>query len=119
MDETLPSHQELLPAPYFNGHSVGHFEDDTLVIQTRGFKDETFLDATGAPHTGMLETTERIRRISPTQLEDVITIHDPEYYARDWQARFVYTLRNDVRIEDYVCGLEHRDLSSVKGVRRP
>jgi hypothetical protein len=34
-------------------------------------------------------TMERIHRISPTELEDVITIHDPEYYSRDWQARFV------------------------------
>ncbi len=119
MDETLPSYEDLLTAPYFNGHSVGYFEGDTLVVQTRGFKDETFIDATGAPHTDMLETTERIRRISATELEDVITIHDPEYYTRDWQARFVYTLRNNLRIEDYVCGFEHRDLSSVTGVRRP
>jgi hypothetical protein len=64
-------------------------------------------------------TMERIRRISPTELEDVITIHDPEYYSRDWQARFVYKLRNDIRLEDYVCGEPHRDLSQVAGVRRP
>ena len=119
LNETLPSQKDLLAEAYFNGHSVGHYEGDTLAIQGRGFKDETFLDATGAPHTDMLETVERIRKVSPTQLEDVITVHDPEYYSKDWQARFVYTLRNDVRIEDYVCGLPHRDLSSVKGVRRP
>ena len=118
MGGKLPSNEELIPDAYFNGHSVGHFEGDTLVIQTRGFKDETFLDATGSPHTDKLETMERIRKISPTQLEDVITVHDPEYYAKDWQARFVYTQRNDVRIEDYVCGLPHRDISSVAGVRR-
>jgi hypothetical protein len=58
---------------------------------------------------------ERIRRISPTELEDVITIHDPEYYGRDWQARFVYKLRNDVRLEDYVAAT-HRHLSQVAGV---
>src|SRR6266853_720625 len=71
------------------------------------------------PTVRELSTMERIRRISPTQLEDVITIHDPQYYTRDLQARFVYTLRNDVRLEDYVCGEPHRDLSSVAGVRRP
>jgi hypothetical protein len=119
LSRTLPSQQELLAYAYYNGHSVGHYEGDTLVIQSRGFKDETFLDATGAPHTDMLETRERIRKIGPTQLEDVITVHDPEYYSRDWQARFVYTLRNDVHIEDYVCGRAHRDLSAVKGVVRP
>ena len=65
------------------------------------------------------EVIERIRKVGPTELEDVITIHDPMYYTRDWSARFVYKLRNDVRIEDYVCGEPHRDISSVAGVRRP
>ena len=105
--------------PFYNGHSVGRFEGDTLVIETAGFNEKTFIDATGAPHTDEMRTVERIRRVGPTQLEDVITIHDPEYYSRDWQARFVYNLRNDVRLEDYVCGEPHRDLSSVAGVRRP
>ena len=119
MDTPLPPYEQLFVEPFYNGHSVGRFEGDTLVVQTGGFKDETFLDATGAPHTDMLETTERIRRISPTELENVVTIHDPEYYSRDWQARFVYTRRTDVRLEDYICGFEHRDISSVAGVRVP
>ena len=119
MNTPLPPLEELFVEPFHNGHSAGHFEDDTLVVQTRGFKDETFLDATGAPHTDMLETTERIRRISSTELENVVTVHDPEYYSRDWQARFVYTQRQDVRIEDYICGFAHRDISSVAGVRMP
>ncbi|HEY2230715.1 MAG TPA: hypothetical protein VGI22_23850 [Xanthobacteraceae bacterium] len=119
MDKPLPSEEDLLVLPFFNGHSVGHFEGDTLVVESAGFKENTFVDATGAPHTDELRTVERIRKLSPTQIEDVITIHDPEYYSRDWQARFVYTQRTDVRIEDYVCGEPHRDLSSVAGVRRP
>ena len=120
LDVALPAMEELLVEPFYNGHSGGRFEGDTLVVQTRGFKEnETFLDASGTPHTYMLETTERIRRISDTELENVVTIHDPDYYSRDWQARFVYTLRNDLRIEDYICGFDHRDISSVKGVRVP
>jgi hypothetical protein len=119
MDKPLPSDKELIPYPYFNGHSVGHYEGDTLVIEAAGFNEKTFIDATGAPHTDEMHTLERIRRISPTEIEDVITIHDPQYYTRDWQARFVYQLRNDVRLQDYVCGEPHRDISSVAGVRRP
>jgi hypothetical protein len=119
MDKPMPSEKELIPFPYYNGHSVGHFEGDMLVVESAGFNEKSFIDATGAPHTDELRTLERIRKISPTQIEDVITIHDPEYYSRDWQARFVYTLRNDVRLEDYVCGEPHRDLSAVAGVRRP
>jgi hypothetical protein len=118
MDKPIPE-EELIAFPSYNGHSSGHFEGDMLVIETAGFNERTFLDATGAPHTDEMKTVERIRKISPTQLEDVITISDPEYYSKDWQARFVYTLRNDVRIEDYVCGEPHRDISGVKGVRGP
>jgi hypothetical protein len=118
VDKPMPEEKELTTFPFYNGHSVGHFEGDTLVVETAGFNEKTFIDATGAPHTDEMRTTERIRRIGPTQLEDVITVHDPEYYSADWQARFVYTLRNDVRLEDYVCGEPHRDLSPVAGVRR-
>src|ERR1700724_616299 len=119
MDKKIPSDDDLSIFPYYNGHSFGHFEGDTLVIESAGFNEKTFVDATGAPHTDEMRTVERIRRISPTELEDVITIHDPMYYTRDWQARFVYTLRNDVWLEDYVGGEPHRDLSSVAGARRP
>jgi hypothetical protein len=118
MDKPLPSKEEMAPLPLYNGHSVGRYEGDTLVIQSAGFNGGTFLDATGAPHTDELVTVERIRRVSPTELEDVVTVHDPDYYTRDWQARFIYKLRNDVRLMDYVCGEKHRDLSSVAGVRR-
>src|SRR5262245_50623454 len=53
VDATLPPQEKLLVEPFYNGHSVGRFEDDTLVVQTAGFKDETFLDATGTPHTDL------------------------------------------------------------------
>src|SRR5258706_8245215 len=119
MDKVMPTVRELTTFPFYNGHSIGHFEGDTLVIHTAGFNEKTFIDATGAPHTDEMSTMERIRRISPTQLEDVITMHDPQYYSPDLQARFVYTLRSDVRLEDYVCGEPHRDLTTVAGVRRP
>ena len=51
MDKPLPSDKELIPYPYYNGHSVGHHEGDTLVIETAGFNEKTFIDSTGAPHT--------------------------------------------------------------------
>jgi hypothetical protein len=119
MDKPMPTMKEQEVFPFYNGHSIGLFEGDTLVVYTVGFNEKTFVDATGAPHSDEMTTMERIRRTSPTELEDVITIHDPEMYSRDWQARFVYKLRNDIRLEDYVCGEPHRDLSQVAGVRRP
>ncbi len=119
LDKPLPDEKTLITLPYYNGHSVGRFEGDTLVVESAGFNEKTFVDATGAPHSYEMRTVERIRKLSPKELEIVITVHDPDYYMRDWQARFVYAQRDDVRIEDYVCGEPHRDISSVAGVRRP
>ena len=63
-----------------------------------------------------MRTTERIRKMGK-ELEIIITIHDPAMYERDWQARFVYQERNDVRLEEYACNdANHRDLSGIKGV---
>jgi hypothetical protein len=117
MDKPLPKLETLITELRYQGHSVGHWEGDTLVVESTGYNDRTFMDATGLPHSESMSTVERLRKIG-NQLEDVITIHDPEMYTRDWQARFVYTQRNDVRLEDYACNDTHRDLSSVAGVQR-
>jgi hypothetical protein len=116
MDRPLPKLASLVTDLRYNGHSVGRWDGDTLVVESTGFNDRTFLDATGLPHGEDMSTVERIRKIAGG-LEDVITIHDPEMYARDWQVRFVYDQRDDVRLEDYACNDTHRDLSGVKGVR--
>jgi hypothetical protein len=119
LDKPAPKYEELVAFPYYNGHSFGRYEGDTLVVTTLGFNEKTFLDATGAPHTDELVVTERIRKTGPNELEIVATVHDPDYYTRDWSARFTYQVRNEVRIEDYVCGEPHRDISHIQGVRRP
>ncbi len=117
LDKPLGKYEDLVPFENYNGYSVGHWEGDTLVVQTNGYIDETFLDSTGLPHSDEMLTTERVRKIANNQLEDVITIHDPKLYTKDWQSRFVYTQRNGIRIQDYSCNdATHRDLSSVKGV---
>ena len=116
IDKPLPDAHRLLVEPLYNGHSIGHWEGETLVVESAGFNERTFLDATGLPHSDAMHTIERIRKVG-IELEIVITIHDPEMYARDWQARFVYQERNDVRIEEYACNDNHRDLSGVKGVQ--
>jgi hypothetical protein len=118
MTKPLPSADELETFPFYSGHSAGHFEGDTLVVETAGFNEKTFLDNSGAPHTDQLRTVERIRKINGgKELEDVVTIHDPGVFTKDWSARFVYQARPDIRITDYACGEKHRDLSSVKGVQ--
>ena len=117
MDKPLDPLAKLQILPFWNGHSAGRWEGDTLVIQSGGFNESTFADATGLPHSDELETTERVRKINGgKQLEDVITIHDPVYYTRDWQARFVYDNHTGMRLMEYICGETHRDISGIKGI---
>jgi hypothetical protein len=117
MDRPLPDYNELVAYPYFAGHSYGHWEGNTLVIETLAFNDKTFLDETGAPHSSDMRTVERLRKLDGRTLEDIVTVHDPELFTNDWSARFVYSARPDIKLQDYICGEKHRDLSSVKGVQ--
>ena len=118
MTKPLESDETLSILPYYDGHSAGHWEGDTLVIQTAGFNEKTFIDATGAPHSDEMHVTERLRRINGgKQLEDIATVQDPKNYTKPWSARFVYDFHPELRLEAYVCGESHRDLSKVKGVR--
>ncbi len=119
LDKQLPSADELEVAPYYSGHSVARWDGDTLVIESAGFNEKTFLDATGAPHSDAMKTEERIKKVNAKTLEDVITVTDPEMFSKPWSARFVYDLHPEIRLEDYNCGEKHRDISHVNGVVVP
>src|SRR5215468_12792180 len=82
MNKSMPPERELIAYPAFNGYSIGRFEGDTLVIESAGFKGSTFADATGAPQSDEMRTVERIRKTSPTELEVLVAVHDPENYTR-------------------------------------
>src|SRR5579862_1917570 len=64
------------PNPTWMGYSVGHWENDTLVIESAGFNDRTWLDGDGHPHSEALRVTERLRRPDFGHLELVRTIED-------------------------------------------
>jgi len=71
------------------GHSIGHYEGDTLVIDTVGIKDKVWVDILGHPHTDALHLTERIRRVQQDRLEIEITIDDPKTYKKPWKMNLV------------------------------
>jgi hypothetical protein len=119
LDKPQQSAEELEVAPYYSGHSVAHWNGETLVIETAGFNEKTFLDATGAPHSDAMTTIEQVKKLDDKTLEDVITVMDPVMFTKPWSARFVYDPHPEVRLEDYVCGEKHRDISMVKGVVVP
>jgi hypothetical protein len=113
LDRPMPEEDDILP--YYMGNSHARWDGETLVVETAGFAQNSFLDATGVPHSDALKVEERIRLINPNQLEDVITVTDPEIFVKPVTVRYVYERRDDVKLTDFVCGEKHRDLSGVTG----
>ncbi|HTP39720.1 MAG TPA: hypothetical protein VMI92_09120 [Steroidobacteraceae bacterium] len=100
--------------PSYMGDSVAHWEGNTLVIDSIGFNDRTWLDFDGTPHSTQLHIVERLRKLDDYQLEDVMTIEDPVMYTKPWSVQMVYAWapitapgveiiceENGVQVQDY------------------
>jgi hypothetical protein len=83
--------------PSFLGDAVGHWEGDTLVVETRNFNDQTWLTDNGAFHTSGLRVVERLRRTADT-LEWEATAYDPAVLTEPWQAGKRVARATDIEI---------------------
>ena len=88
--------------PSWLGHSVGRWENDTLVVDTIGFNDRGWLDGS-RPQTEQLHVVERFRRIDLGHLQLEITIDDPGAYTKPWKVRRLLQLAAGEEIMEYVC----------------
>jgi hypothetical protein len=111
-EDDTPSHRQVFldgrghpqdPNPNWMGHSIGHWEGDTLVVDTVGFNDQSWLDNIGHPHTEMLHITERLHRADLGHLEIEFTIEDPGTYSKPWVIKRVADLDTHDEIGEYVC----------------
>ena len=94
----------------FMGDSVGHWEGDTLVIDTVGVDPRTWIDEQGVIHGPKLHTVERIKKINGgKQIEDVVTVEDPDFFVRPWKFRDTYAWRPDLRLTEYSCEENNRN----------
>jgi hypothetical protein len=91
------------PQPWWYGYSVGHWEDDTLVVETAGFRDDGWLDVFGTPLTDAAKVTERIRRPSYGRMEIDVTVDDPKVYTRPWTVRVNQKIMPDQELLEFVC----------------
>ena len=107
------------PNPTWNGYSVGHWEGDTLVVQTNGFRDDLWLDAMGKPLTEQGRMTERIRRPNYGNLEVEITIDDPKAYTAPWTVKIDQPLVLDSELLDYYCLENERDFNHMRQQQTP
>lgn len=91
------------PEPSFKGYSVGRWEGETLVVDTIGFKDGSWLDVVGHPLTDQARTTERIRRLNYGTLEVGITVDDRKAYTRPWTVTIKLLLAVNTDLLEYIC----------------
>jgi hypothetical protein len=95
--------------PSFNGDSVGHWDGETLVVETNNVRAGT-LDRDGVPYSDKLTAVERIRRVSPTRLEIETTLTDPEAFVVPFTIKRAYVpMPPGSRFEEYLCE-NNRDL---------
>jgi hypothetical protein len=104
---------DLEPARY--GHSIGHWEGDTLVIDTVGFADSFWLNRLGLPHTEQLHTIERISRPNFDTLIYEVTIDDPGAYTASWSGGFYLNWRKGNEPFDYLCQDNNLDPERLVG----
>lgn len=103
------------PNPTWMGYSVGHWEGDTLVVETTGFNDRTWLDLSGRPATEALRVTERFRRLDTGRMELQMTFDDPKTYAKPWTIGVDVHLVPDTEILETVCNENERDRHRLVG----
>jgi hypothetical protein len=94
---------EASPAPSWMGYSVGRWDGDTLVVDSVGFNDKTWLSDSGLPHTDALRVTERYRRRDIGHLEVEVTYTDPAAYPRPWGFTAKMALAADTEMLEAVC----------------
>ena len=95
-------HAKDLPGSWM-GDAIGKWEGDTLVVDTVGFNDKTWLDNDGHPHTEDLHLTERIRRVNHDTLTIDTTIDDPKAYTKPWSGHWIYELKPGWNLGEMVC----------------
>ena len=103
------------PDPTFMGHSVGHWDGDTLVVESNGYKDKIWLDNAGHPHSEALRLTERFRRRDFGHMEIKETIDDPKVFNKPFTITIQAEIVPDTEILEYVCAENEKDHRHLVG----
>jgi hypothetical protein len=124
-EEDIPGHRQIYldgrehpkdMDPTWTGHSVGSWEGDTLVVDTIGFNDRSWLTLQGLPHTEMLHMTTRLRRPNLGHLELEVTFEDPGTLKKPWTTKSVASLAaNKTEIGEYICNENNQDVEHLIG----
>jgi hypothetical protein len=92
---------DLEPTNY--GHSIGWWEEDTLVVDSVGFNTDFWMDRRGLPHTEQLHTIERFERPNDSIIHYEIVVEDPGAYTGPWRGWFDLQRDNETELFEYIC----------------
>ena len=106
------------PQPTWLGYSIGRWEGDTLVVESAGFNDRTWLDRVGHPHSERLRVTERFQRVDFGHLKYQITFDDPETLTKPLTFSLTVTYGADTDMLENVCSENSRDKGHMVGTAR-
>ena len=92
------------------GDSVGHWDGDTLVVDTANFNGKTRLDTVGHPHSDQLHVVQRFTRPDLGHISYEVTVDDPKTFTKSWTNTRTFTLRPDWEIMEYSCEENNKSL---------
>ena len=102
------------PEPTWNGYSTGAWDGDTLVVNTVGLRDETWLDRNGSPMTASARVRERFHRMTYGRLDIELTVDDMKAYTRPWTVTLTQILAPDTELLDYHCLDNEKDAGRIR-----
>jgi hypothetical protein len=105
------------PNPTWNGYSVGHWEGDTLVVETRGFRDDLWADTWGSPMSDATKMTEKFTRPDFGTLNIELTIDDPKNYTKPFTVMLTDSLEADTELVDEFCLEGEKDYTRLQESR--
>jgi hypothetical protein len=97
------------PDPWWYGYSTGHWDGDTLVVESAGFRDLGWLDVEGSPLTATAHVTERFHRPDFGHLDIEVTIDDPKAYTKPWTVAVHQSIMVDTDLIEFVCQEDEKD----------
>jgi len=101
--------------PWWYGYSIGHWEGDTLVVETTGFRDDVWLDIIGSPMTNTGKMIEKFRRPTYGKLNIEVTIDDPSAYTKPFTVSVHQRIMLNTDLIEFICSENDRSAAHLVG----
>lgn len=101
--------------PTFNGHSIGHWSGDVLIVDTVGLRDDTVLDQSGIRHSDQMRIIEKFKLVDANTLQNEITVEDPVAFYKPWTVVKTYRRAPELQMMEYVCEENNRNPLDASG----